>query len=91
MNTFKTHTGDIVTDERLKVALDAVADDLVRQAHDIRKEDSYASHVPEATKDAKLSDDLHLAEDVRNGSVKSLTIWQRVNEKLTGECVAILP
>lgn len=90
INTFRTHTGELVTGPRLAAALDSVANDWADMARAIRREDHYASHVTEADKDGYLADDLALAERIRNGEVKSFTIWQRVDTALTGECVALL-
>lgn len=88
---FRTHTGEIVTGERLQAALDATANDLAALGREIRSEDAYAPHVTEAEKDEILAADLALAESIRAGSVKSFAVWQRVNMHLTGECVALLP
>lgn len=88
---FRTHTGEIVTGPRLQDALNAVADDWATLGRDIREQDHYASHVSEEKKDEDLRRMLNGADAVRRGEVNSLTIWQRVNEKLTGECVALLP
>jgi len=88
---FKTHTGEIVTGERLTQALNEVANDWANLGRAIREENLYASHVTEEQKEENLMRDLAHAEEVRNGEIKSFTIWQRVNEKLTGECVALLP
>lgn len=87
--TFRTHDGETVTGERLNVALNAVADDWQQLAYDIRKEDRYASHVSEEKKDALLQEALHRAQEIRKGVIGSFTIWQRVNTKLTGDCVAL--
>lgn len=90
MQSFRTHTGETVQGERLQTALDAVADDWAALGHAIRREDAYASHVSEEAKDQRLARDLESADRIRRGEVKSFAIWQRVNEKLTGECVALL-
>ena len=91
MIDFRTHTGEIVKGDRLVAALEKVANDWVKLAHDIREEDAYADHVSEETKDQILADDLRFAESVRAGKPFGFTIWQRVNQELTGECVALLP
>ena len=91
MQTFRTHTGEMVQGERLQEALNAVADDWAANAYAIRREDAYASHVSEARKDERLARGLEAADRIRQGEIQSFTIWQRVNEKLTGECVALLP
>lgn len=88
--SFTTHNGERVTGARLQAALNAVADDWARNAHAIRAEDAYADHVTEATKDAILTKGLEFAETIRRGETKGFTTWQRINAKLTGECVALL-
>lgn len=88
--TFKTHTGEIVSGERLIAALAVVADEWAQLARDIYAEDNYASHVPQSTKDSDLANMLAQAERIRQGIVQSVTIAQRLNAELTGECVALL-
>jgi hypothetical protein len=90
MQSFRTHTGEIVTGERLQAALETVADDWIRLAHAIRKEDAYASHVTENDKDRYLAEGLVAAEEIRHGDVNSFTVWQRIDTELTGECIALL-
>jgi hypothetical protein len=72
-------------------ALKAVAQDWRNLAYDIRKEDAYASHVTELEKDIKLTEMLRQADDIKAGRVDSFTIRQRVQEKMTGSSVALLP
>ena len=91
MLTFRTHTGEIVTGDRLTAALNAVADDWAENARAIRREDRYASHVTEDRKDENLAQGLAYAEKIRRGEATGFTTWQRVNTALTGECVALLP
>lgn len=86
---FRTHTGEIVEGERLISALAKVAADKRENAHALRAEDPYAAHVTEARKDEALREDLALADRIEAGEVKSFATWQRVNEALTGECVAL--
>lgn len=86
---FTTANGEKVTGDRLLKALDRVACKIETQAHLLREEDPYASHVPEGVKDDRLAADLKLAQAVRGGEVKSFTIWQRVNYELTGESVPL--
>lgn len=90
MMQFKTHTGEIVTGDRLQKALNTVADFWADNARAIRKENRYASHVTEDRKEKNLKDQLERAEQIRGGDIGSFTIWQRVNTELTGECVALL-
>lgn len=87
---FRTHTGETVTGERLTAALNKVADWYAENARAIRKEDLYAGHVTEATKDAQLAKGLEFAEQVRRGEARGFASWQRINTELTGECVALL-
>ena len=92
ITSHKTHTGEIITGERLKSAIKAVASDWRKLAYDIREEDAYASHVSEAEKDEIMAQHIKSADDFENGtSGPCFTLWQRLNTKLTGECVALLP
>lgn len=87
---FTTHKGEVVTGEKLQSALDEVADDYVKMYNSIRKEDKYASHVTEKQKDDALSKGLEFAEKIRIGDgIDNFTVWQRVNEKITGESVPL--
>ena len=88
---FRTHTGEIVTGERLQSALAKVANDWRDLARAIRKQDRYAPHVTDAVKEQAMLDMLARADEIEAGNVKSFTIWQRVDTELTGECVALLP
>lgn len=90
MQSFRTHTGEIITGERLTAALNAVADDHIENAHAVRAEDAYADHVTETRKHEILMWDLGFAEKIRRGQATDLTTWQRINQALTGECVALL-
>lgn len=90
--SFRTHTGEIIRGDRLRAAMSAVADDYVKLAHDIHREDRYASHVTEARKEEILAKTLVFADDIRQGApTGGFTVWQRINSKLTGECIAFLP
>ena len=88
--SFRTHTGEMVTGERLASALNAVADWYAENARAIRREDTYASHVTEETKERLLTEGLAFAAQVRRGEVGGFSVWQRINTHLTGECVALL-
>jgi len=90
MNTFRTHTGEAVSDNRLAGALAKVADDYARAAHAIFKEDDYASHVTLAQKQLYLAESLDAADIVRGGAVNNFAVWQRINTELTGECAGLL-
>ncbi len=89
---FRTHKGEEISGERLTDALNKVADDWADNARKIRQEDEYASHVSEKEKDDTLLKDLEYAEEIRRGEkTNNFTIWQRVNQELTGESVPFLP
>ncbi len=91
MDHFRTHTGEIVSGERLRAAINEVADWYADNARAIRREDLYASHVTEARKEESLARGLEFAEEVRRGEACGFSVWQRINTKLTGECIALLP
>lgn len=91
LQSFRTHTGEIVTGERLVTALNQVADERIELYKRIRIEDAYADHVSEETKDQILASDIQYAESIRKGEINDLTAWQNLNYELTGECVALLP
>lgn len=91
MIDFKTHAGEIVCGERLKAALAAVADREVERAYAVHHEDLYAPHVTADKKADLLAKRLEYAEAVRCGAVRpSFALWQRINTRLTGECVGFL-
>lgn len=91
IKSFKTHKGDIVEGEKLKEALNYLADFWESNAKAIHKEDGYASHVTEETKDLRLEQGLAYAREVRLGHIEDFTSQQRLNTYLTGECIALLP
>jgi hypothetical protein len=89
---FRAHTGELVTGQRLADAIEAVATDWENLARAIRKEDAYASHVAEQTKEENMLAMIEAANNLRaDGPGMSFTFWQRINTRLTGECVALLP
>jgi hypothetical protein len=89
--TFITHRKETVSGKRLFDALNEVAQDWVDMAKAIRKENLYASHVTEEIKNFNLLKDLEYAEDIRAGkNINNFTIWQRVNNVLTGEYIGFL-
>jgi len=89
--TFRTHTGEVISGQRLIDAFNRVADETIELAKAIRLEDAYASHVSEEVKDKNMTDDFALAEQIRSGEITSFTTWQNVNYAITGECVGFLP
>lgn len=91
MQVFTTHKGTRISGDQLQDAINKVADDCAENARAIKKENAYASHVTEKQKEQYLSKGLEYAEHIRLGNIDNFTIWQRVNNYLTGECVAFLP
>ena len=89
---FRTHTGKIVTGVTLSNALNQVANDMIQNANNIRIENHYADHVTEEQKEEYFLRRIEYAEEIRIGiGLNNFTIWQRINQVLTGECVALLP
>lgn len=88
---FTTHKRETISGPGLQNALNKVADDWAALGEAIYKENAYADHVPESVKLLNREEHYTRAAEIRAGEVKSFTIWQRVNEVLTGECVALLP
>lgn len=88
---FITHTGEIVTGERLKEAINQYADDCIENAHGIRLEDHYAPHITEEQKDQYLKESLDRAEMIKRGYIdlNNFGVWQRVNKILTGQCIPL--
>lgn len=89
MQRFRTHTGEIVTGPRLVAACAKVANDWRGLARAIRKENRYAPHVADETKEKSMLAMLARADEIEAGDTASFTIWQRVNFELTDECVAL--
>lgn len=89
---FQDSNGKQYTKSQMKEVNKQVADDWRQLAKDIRKEDKYASHVTEETKDETLNNRLKEADRIERGDYDNMELWivQRVNEKLTGENVGIL-
>jgi hypothetical protein len=92
MNSFRTHQGRRVKGKELQLALYSVGEDLINLAIRIRKENAYADHVTEETKERILQDSLAIAYGIQKGMTMGCGLWflQRLNTKLTGECIAIL-
>ena len=91
MNGLRTHTGEQVTGERYTAARDKVADWYADNARAIRSSDCYAAHVTTEQKDSALAKGLAFAAGLKAGERYGFSVWQRINEELTGECVALLP
>jgi len=89
MKTFITSDGKKVKGKQLKTALGKVADFWVSNAKAVRVEDAYADHITEETKETCLQQQLEQAERIRQGiEPMGFWLWQRVNQELTGKCVA---
>jgi len=87
---FTTHTGEIVTGDRLCRAFETVANFWAENARSVRSEDAYAQHVTEAEKDEYMNCQLEQAERIRTGEEPmGFWLWQRVNAELTGECIPL--
>lgn len=77
--------------EEIQEARETVADWWMQNAHAIRTDDEYASHVTESEKDDYLQKELAFAEQIRTGQQdRCFAIWQRIHEALTGECIPLL-
>lgn len=72
-------------------AFQKVSDDAIELAKEIRYCGDYPDHVSEEEKDATLEASIRRAAEIRAGVIDNFTVWQRVNDILTGECVAFLP
>lgn len=80
------------TESEVQAARETVADAHIELAHAIHQENAYADHVSEEKKRAILAASLVTAEEIRRGEHDShFWAWQRINEVLTGDCVALLP
>jgi hypothetical protein len=81
---------DITKHPKFMDACKKVANDWRELGHAILKENAYASHVTEQQKIDHLNEHLELADRIEKGEITSFTIWQRINQELTGECVGFL-
>lgn len=90
MPDFITHDKRTISESEFQEALNKVADDWERLGEAIYKENAYADHVSESLKLSNRDQHYARAAEIRAGQVNSFTIWQRVTELLTGECVALL-
>jgi len=89
---FKTSTGKIVTGKRLQRALQAVAEDWRASALAVHRNNMYPPHVTRSQKRRLLIDELKRAQRISDMTEPvGFWLWQRVNQKLTGKCVAFLP
>lgn len=92
MQQFVTHTGEIISGNRLSDALNAVADWYKDNAFAIYRKDEYASHVTEECKEENLYQQLQQAKRIRTGNEHcGFWLWQRINTELTGNCIGFLP
>lgn len=91
MTAFKTHKGDIIEGDKLKEACEIEAQWIEANAKSVYESDNYASHVTEQEKLDALHRRYDLAQSVREmKGLNNFTIWQRINTRLTGECIALL-
>ena len=86
---FTTHTKEVISGSKLEDAIQNVKRDMIANAQAIRKEDAYASHVTEEQKEQNLIKSITYADNIHN-NLHNLSVWQKVNYKLTGECVGLL-
>lgn len=91
MAIFRDSNGITHNIKDIQHVFDKVGNDWERLGYAIRRGDTYADHVTEEMKDNILQKRIVAANEIRNGIVDSFTIWQRINEELTGQCVALLP
>lgn len=89
MDSFRTHNGKIIEGEQLRQALYDVANDWLALSYGIRAEDHYASHVTEEQKNQNVKEGIETARRIRDGQEIGLWCLQRLNTKLTGECIAL--
>ena len=94
IKTFHASDGKTYSGQTLVNACGAVADFYVEVAKAIYNSDPYAAHVTQGKKDEILKNSLEHAERVRVGRSKecsNLSVAQRLNIALCGECPALLP
>ncbi|MCR9222848.1 MAG: hypothetical protein NXH70_02165 [Hyphomonas sp.] len=90
IKTFRTHTGEIVKGAKLRRALNRTAKFYRDNAQAIYDTDPYASHVTQETKDEALAKGLASADEIKKGRVDNLTVAQRLDYELTGECIPLM-
>lgn len=81
----------IMKGKKVRDAFQKVSDDQIDLAKRIRNCGGYAAHVIEEEKDAIMKESIRRAVQIQVGTITNFTIWQRVNDVLTGECIAFLP
>ncbi len=94
MQTFRTHTGEIVTGQRLQDALIEVGNDWAQIGIQAKAKnyDDWPAHVSDEVKQEFTDKHIRHGEEIKRGEgCDNFTIWQRINNVLTGECVALLP
>ena len=90
--THRTHTGEIITGQKVLDAVKTVCEEWRDLAEEVRREDAYASHITENQKDEFMRQSITLADDLESGKINpTFTDWQRINTQLTGKCIALLP
>jgi hypothetical protein len=93
MDRFITHDKKIITGIELQNAFDSVSEDWKKSAYAIYKEDAYAPHVTEEQKKEILEQSLYRAKIIKINPdiIMSFALWQDINQKITGKCIAFLP
>lgn len=92
IKTFITSEKQIFKVSELANVLSEIATEAENRAKSKRLGTSYASHVTEERKEQIYQKELILAEEIRQGEhLHCFWLWQRVNTKITGQCVALLP
>ena len=90
----KDSRGNIISEEKLKEVCKVLAYRYRKNAIDIYKENAYALHVTENEKLDNVTNQFVYAEHVENCdfvTIMSSKLWQDVNQRITGDCVALLP
>ena len=90
MESFKTHTGEVVSGKRLKKILRKIADEHRKNAKELHASLEYAEHVTQKQKDDNLKKDLQVAKFIEAGEVGTWAL-QRIDAEVTGESIALLP
>ena len=81
----------MVSGDRLAAGLQVVGDWYEENARAVHRDDPYAAHVTRERKEMILAEKLAFAADVRAGKSLGFSVWQRLNQHFTGECIAFLP
>lgn len=94
LKSFQASDGKTYTGQQLLDACAVVGKFYKDNAWSIWHSDDYADHVTQERKDQDLNDQLEFAVKVARGDsdvCSGLSVAQRINVELCGECPAILP